>query len=143
MPKAPVFVVKLSDQGNGSYSFELKGVLDHLVKASGAENEDVLSLNFTATVRDGDGDKLTTTFAVGVIDDSPVIVSPYTGTVEDEAVNGGNDEADSLTKTVTNGSLGISWGSDDANNGSGGNGDRAVYFTDAKVQVTGGYGSSS
>lgn len=139
---APVFVVKLSDQGNGSYSFELKGVLDHPVKASGAENEDVLSLNFTATVRDGDGDKLTTTFAVGVIDDSPVIVSPYTGTVEDEAVNGGNDEADSLTKTVTNGSLGISWGSDDANNGSGANGDRAVYFTDAKVQVTGGYGSS-
>ncbi|MBC2773520.1 tandem-95 repeat protein [Rhizobium sp. AQ_MP] len=137
-----VFIVKLSDQNNGSYDFELKGVLDHPVKASGAANEDVLSLNFTATARDGDGDKITTTFAVGVIDDSPIITSPEVGKVEDEAVNGGNNESDGLLASVVDRSLGISWGADNANNGSGGKGDRAVFFTDANVQVSGGYTSS-
>ena len=137
-----VFIVKLSDQNNGSYDFELKGVLDHPVKASGAANEDVLSLNFTATARDGDGDKITTTFAVGVIDDSPMITSPEVGQVEDEAVNGGNNESDGLSASVVDRSLGISWGADNANNGSGDKGDRAVFFTDANVQVSGGYTSS-
>ncbi len=71
---AVVFTVSLSDADNGSYSFDLEGVLDHPVKASGASNEDVLSFNFTFTARDGDGDVATNNFTVKVIDDVPVTV---------------------------------------------------------------------
>ncbi|MBC2775834.1 hypothetical protein H6M51_23515, partial [Rhizobium sp. AQ_MP] len=67
-----VFTVKLSDEGNGSYEFDLDGVLDHPVKASGAQNEDVLSFRFTFTARDGDGDVAESGFTVKIIDDSPV-----------------------------------------------------------------------
>jgi T1SS-143 domain-containing protein len=141
---AVVFTVTLSDNDSGRYDFVLRGVLDHPANAAGAENEDVLSLRFTATVRDSDGDRVTTDFTVGVIDDSPIIVSPSTGTVEDEAVNGGNNEPqDNLTASVTNGSLGISWGADDANNNTLlGDGNRSVAFTNSTVQVSGAYGSA-
>ncbi|MDR6821168.1 T1SS-143 domain-containing protein, partial [Neorhizobium sp. 2083] len=69
---AAVFTVTLSDTGSGRYDFDLDGVLDHPVKASGSNNEDVLTFTFTATARDGDGDIVKNNFQVNVIDDSPV-----------------------------------------------------------------------
>ncbi|MDB5586598.1 MAG: hypothetical protein JWP26_1568 [Devosia sp.] len=107
-----VFSVTLSDQSNGSYDFKLLGTLDHPVAASGANNEDVLSLKFNFTARDGDGDQGTGNFTVRVIDDSPVI-----GSVAQ--LNVGEVTSDSvqntfLTQMPAHVSLNIHWGADGA-----------------------------
>ncbi|UFS81470.1 DUF5801 domain-containing protein [Rhizobium sp. T136] len=111
-----VFTATLTDTGAGGYSFDLSGVLDHPVKASGAQNEDVISLNFTATVRDGDGDQTTAGFTVGVIDDSPIVGNNATVKLDDDALLGGNaggqgDDADAQNVT---GTLNHSYGADGA-----------------------------
>ncbi|WP_395517875.1 beta strand repeat-containing protein, partial [Pseudorhizobium flavum] len=139
-----VFTVKLSDQGNGSFDFDLDGVLDHPVKASGAANEDVLSFKFTFTARDGDGDIARNDFTVKVIDDAPVRGEEVRGTAEDEAVNGGNNEADGLSAVAT-GALNIRWGADDADTVAdlGGLGDRSIAFTNATVSVANAYNGAS
>jgi T1SS-143 domain-containing protein len=136
-----VFTVTLSDTGSGSYDFNLTGVLDHPVKASGASNEDILSFTFTFTARDGDGDIVKDTFKVNVIDDVPVRGEEVRGTVEDEAVNGGNNENDGLTAVAT-GALNIRWGADNADSDLGGNGDRSVAFTNTTVAVSGANGAT-
>ncbi|HEX8030522.1 MAG TPA: hypothetical protein VF491_18740, partial [Vicinamibacterales bacterium] len=87
---AAVFTVTLSDSGSGRYDFDLDGVLDHPVKASGANNEDVLTFNFTATARDSDGDVVKNNFQVNVIDDSPIIAGPATkGSVTEVGLSSG------------------------------------------------------
>jgi T1SS-143 domain-containing protein len=64
-----VFEVKLSDDGTGSFSFELNDQLDH---APGDDENDIaLKFNFKAT--DSDGDFATGSFYVGVDDDVPVV----------------------------------------------------------------------
>ncbi|EJL49988.1 hypothetical protein PMI09_05291, partial [Rhizobium sp. CF122] len=131
-----VFTVTLSDKGDGSYAFDLDGVLDHPVKGGNAGQEDVLSFTFKFTARDGDGDAVGGNFTVNVIDDSPIANAGTTSTVEDEAVNGGNNESDGLSATA-GGSLNINWGADSGNDGNGQPGDRAVAFTNADVAVTG------
>ena len=98
---AVVFTVSLSDAGSGSYDFDLNGVLDHPVKASGASNEDVLSFTFTFTARDGDGDIATNNFTVKVIDDVPVVGPNTSSTVAEDGV-----------KSVTQGLTGLGWGAD-------------------------------
>ena len=82
-----VFTVTLSDQGAGSYAFDLDGVLDHPVHGTSAGQEDVLSFNFTFTARDGDGDIASNAFIVGVIDNSPVAHAGTASTVEDESTS--------------------------------------------------------
>ena len=138
-----IFTVKLSDAGNGSYSFDLDGVLDHPIKATGATNEDVLNFNFTFTARDGDGDAVKSGFTVKVIDDSPVRGAETRSTVEDESTaSNGNNEDDGYLASVQNAALNIKWGADDANNGSGGAGDRSVAFTNSTVSIANAYGQT-
>lgn len=80
-----VFTVTLSDNGSGSYTFNLIGVLDHPVENS----EDDIALQFNFTARDFDGDTISDSFTVTVNDDAPV----QTNAVVTGAVNE-NDLAD-------------------------------------------------
>jgi T1SS-143 domain-containing protein len=137
-----VFTVTLSDQGSGAYVFNLSGVLDHPVSGSSASQEDSLSFRFTFTARDGDGDVARDTFTVNVVDDSPIANVGNSSTVEDESLAGGNNEADGFTASVSNISLNIAWGADDANDGTGQPGDRSVAFSGASVAVSGAYGEA-
>ncbi|MDQ0136605.1 T1SS-143 domain-containing protein [Neorhizobium galegae] len=68
----PVFTVTLSDTGAGGYTFELQGVLDHPGHGETGSETDILSFEFTYTVRDGDGDIAESTFTVDIKDDVPV-----------------------------------------------------------------------
>ncbi len=140
---AAVFTVTLSDTGSGRYDFDLDGVIDHPVKASGANNEDVLTFNFTATARDSDGDVVKNNFQVNVIDDSPIANPGTVSTVEDESVNSGNNEAeDGYSAKSEHVSLNIQWGADNANDNNGQPGDRSVAFSNANVTVVGEAGNS-
>jgi T1SS-143 domain-containing protein len=65
---AAVFTVSLVESnGAYSYSFELQGTLDHPV----ATAQDTLSLPFDVIVTDGDGDTVSGSVSVDVIDDVP------------------------------------------------------------------------
>ncbi len=151
--KGIVFTVLLSDNGSGSYLFTLVQPLDHA--AGDGENDLTLTFGYTAT--DSDGDKVSSTFTVTVQDDVPMIAggegSGDPSFVEDEAVNGGNQEEDKdpegndLSGTST-GSLVIQWGADsgdDSTETDEGNetfqvGDRNVAFTNANLELSGGFG---
>ena len=140
----------------GSYVFTLIDTLDQ----HGA-GEDTLQLGFQFTATDSDGDTTDpVTFAVNVIDDTPVAIGTIlTGYVEEEELAGGNEDdvpgglapdADgnypfvghqNLTTDKVAGSLGILWGGDDSNrNVNGGftgtqvDGDRSVVFAGARRQ---------
>ncbi|WP_426240680.1 beta strand repeat-containing protein, partial [Pararhizobium sp. DWP1-1-3] len=134
-----VFFAKVSDVANGSYDFTLVKPLDHAA-GDGTNGENSLSLTFNYTATDSDGDKSSNTFTVGVIDDAPVANVGTGSTVEDEAVNGGNNEDDDFSAAVTGVSLNINWGSDNAN--AGGLNDRSVAFTNATVAVSGAHGAT-
>jgi T1SS-143 domain-containing protein len=64
-----VFTISLSDSDSGSYTFTLLGNLDH----PEANTEDDINLNFSFIATDSDGDKATSSFAVTVDDDAPII----------------------------------------------------------------------
>ncbi|WP_117194795.1 T1SS-143 repeat domain-containing protein [Rhizobium terrae] len=130
-----VFYATVSDANNGEYSFTLVKPLDH---AAGF-GENTLTLTFGYTATDADGDTSSNTFAVSIVDDAPVATGGAASTVEDEAVNAGNDEADGLTASVQNISLNINWGADSANDGNGQPGDRSVAFTNANVGISGAF----
>ena len=136
-----VFLASLSDANNGEYSFTLKKPLDH---ATGA-GENSLSLTFNYTATDSDGDTNANTFTVNVVDDQPIAGTGTASTVEDEAVDGGNQEIESpnLGASVSGVALNILWGSDDANDGNGQPGDRSVAFTNNSVAVSGAYNGAS
>ncbi|MGJ4894650.1 VCBS domain-containing protein [Bradyrhizobium oligotrophicum] len=134
--KAAVFTVSLSDQGQGSYSFTLIDNIDH--PAHNTEDDVTLTLGFVAT--DSDGDAVSDTFTVKINDDAPVLNREIaTGVVDEDGLPtglaGGSGDVPGQN-TVATGDLGISWGSDSANNlGNVGitgaspvNGDRAVTF---------------
>ncbi|WP_426232614.1 DUF5801 repeats-in-toxin domain-containing protein [Pararhizobium sp. DWP3-4] len=129
-----VFFAKVSDVANGSYDFTLVKPLDHAA-GDGANGENSLSLTFNYTATDSDGDKSNNTFTVNVVDDVPVANVGTASTVEDEAVNGGNNEDDDFSAAVTGVSLNINWGADNAN--ASGLNDRSVAFTNATVAVSG------
>jgi len=151
-----VFTVTLSDQGTGSYLFNLNDVLDHA--ASDREDDIVLTFGFTAT--DSDGDSATSSFDITVDDDLPVIGEPESALVDEDDLATGNpqnDEADGVgdsaagdDDTITSadleaaagdadpstvhGGLAIDFGADDGNSIvdggiSAGNGDRSVIFS--------------
>ncbi|WP_273152670.1 retention module-containing protein, partial [Methylophaga thiooxydans] len=63
-----VFTVTLSDEGNGSYEFNLLGNLDH----PEANTEDDIDLNFEFIATDSDGDSAVGNFNVTVDDDAPI-----------------------------------------------------------------------
>ena len=94
-----VFVVTLSDDGNGSYDFELKDNLDHPT----ANTEDDIDLTFNFIATDSDGDSVSSSFMVTVDDDAPVMDSQEIQILQEsfenfrttdgwsvEAENGGN-----------------------------------------------------
>ncbi|EEA96916.1 DUF5801 repeats-in-toxin domain-containing protein [Pseudovibrio sp. JE062] len=133
-----VFVVTLSDEGTGSYSFDLKGNLDH---SAGADENDInLSFEFVAT--DGDGDTASSSFIVTVDDDMPVIGAPADSVVDEDGLAAGNkDDAPgdaAATETMVDDvALDISWGADNANSDAGGAGDRSVTFASNSVLPAG------
>ncbi|MFS8181999.1 DUF5801 repeats-in-toxin domain-containing protein [Pseudovibrio denitrificans] len=130
-----VFVVTLSDEGTGSYSFELKGNLDH---PAGADENDInLSFEFVAT--DGDGDTASSSFTVTVDDDMPVIGAPADSVVDEDGLAAGNKDdapgdAAATEIMVDDVALKISWGADNANSGAG---DRSVTFASNSVMPAG------
>ena len=144
---ALVFQLTINNRVSGDFTFELVGKLDHPDAGSGgtqADLVDLLRLGFTYTVTDLDGDFVTGSFNIDVMDDAPVRGQEVRGTAEDEAVNGGNNEADGLS-AVSTGALNIRWGADDADTAAdlGGLGDRSIAFTDATVSVANAYNGAS
>ncbi len=98
-----VFQVSLSDDGSGAFRFVLLDQLDH---APGqAENDLLLSFNYTAT--DSDGDSVSGRFSVAVDDDVPVAASEATQSlIEGTVVTGAFDfkpGADGAVVTHING----------------------------------------
>ncbi len=61
----PVFTLQVNS--DGSYSFELQGVVDH------APNSDTLTLNFSIIATDFDGDTSKITLPVTIVDSLPVV----------------------------------------------------------------------
>ncbi|TWF54972.1 beta strand repeat-containing protein [Neorhizobium alkalisoli] len=135
---------------NGSVKFELLGNLDH---HSGNTNVDTLTLNFGFTAADSDGDTVNGGFSIDVKDDKPVWLGATNSTVEEENLPGGNEDTNgtgdadfripfigTLVDVIGKssfGTLGISWGADNANPSAGGTGpsdgsivaDRSVVFS--------------
>ncbi|WP_420332731.1 DUF5801 repeats-in-toxin domain-containing protein [Roseibium sp.] len=119
-----VFIVSLSDDGTGSYTFELLGNVDHNPPGSSGQMV-AWNLDFAFVASDSDGDTDTGSFRVTIVDDEPAIGSPDQGAVEEENLPGGLDDpypffldgaanvaGTPLTERIT-GSLNIGWGADD------------------------------
>ncbi|WP_421983540.1 DUF5801 repeats-in-toxin domain-containing protein [Roseibium sp.] len=149
-----VFIVSLSDDETGSYTFELLGNVDHNPPGSNGQMVS-WNLDFAFVASDSDGDTETGEFRVTVVDDEPVIGEPELGVVEEEELPGGlddpypffldgaaNQEGAPLTDRFS-GSLNIMWGADDNDLPDAMSGDlplqddistadqRSVVFTDA------------
>jgi T1SS-143 domain-containing protein len=119
-----VFTIQLSDSGDGSYKFTLYDNLDH---AASGVNDDSLPLSFGFKATDSDGDSVTSTFKVNVIDTGPTAAAGDSRTVDEDDLSNGTDS--SKESTTVGGDLNISWGSDDNNKTAGGGlGDRSVSF---------------
>lgn len=135
-----VFVVSLSDDGTGSYEFELLGNIDHGAPLS--QTDSVYDLDFAFVAQDGDGDAATGSFGVAILDDAAV-----TGDADAQSVSESNLETgtapdtDELTKS---GDLNIVWGADNADSAAdtdtqdvpGGAGNRSVVFAAIADQPT-------
>lgn len=92
-----IFTVTLSDTGDGSYLFDLRGAIDH--PSGNSENDVDLVFNFTAT--DSDGDAVDGSFTVTVDDDLPAASGTETNTVEEEALPAGNEDTDDASGNDT------------------------------------------
>ncbi|QEE43331.1 type I secretion C-terminal target domain-containing protein (plasmid) [Rhizobium sp. WL3] len=130
----------------GEFTFELVGQLDHPdAGANGAQDDldDLLRLGFTYTVTDLDGDSVTGSFNIDVMDDAPTFGVADAGAVDEDYIYGGNvnevdqgegdgpvddlppkeelvqllEVAEPNSGTFTSGSLGINWGADKGNAG--------------------------
>ncbi|MEO1110736.1 MAG: DUF5801 repeats-in-toxin domain-containing protein, partial [Pseudomonadota bacterium] len=119
-----IFVVSLSDDETGSYTFELLGNVDHNPPGSSGQMV-AWNLDFAFVATDSDGDTDTGAFRVTIVDDEPVIGETELGVVEEENLPGGLDDpypffldgaanvaGAPLTERFT-GSLNIGWGADD------------------------------
>ncbi|TAL40257.1 MAG: VWA domain-containing protein [Alphaproteobacteria bacterium] len=62
-----IFTLQINN--DGSYTFDLKGTLDH---ADASNPNDVINLNFGVTATDSDGDTASATLTIRVLDDAPV-----------------------------------------------------------------------
>ncbi|KAB1088260.1 tandem-95 repeat protein [Neorhizobium galegae] len=138
-----VFTLTVTDPVTGAFTYTQSQPLDHPdLGQIGAD--DALRLNFTFTVTDKDGDSDTGSFSIEIGDDGPVAVAGNASTVEDESINGGNNESEgepnNIGASVAHVSLNIHWGADSAN--AGGTNDRSVAFTNENVAVAGEHGES-
>ena len=95
-----VFTVSLSDDGAGSYLFDLVDVLDH--GTAGTEDDIPLTFNITAT--DGDGDTTDGSFQVTVDDDLVVVGSADAATVTEDTTGSAGAET-----FVTDTADGFAW----------------------------------
>ncbi|MDO9418471.1 T1SS-143 repeat domain-containing protein [Pararhizobium sp.] len=134
-----VFTLTVNDIATGAFTFQLFQSLDH-PDVGETRLDDLLRLQFTYTVADKDGDTVIGNASIDIADDGPIAGVGTVSTVEDEAVNNGNNEDDGYAKSVADVSLNINWGADSAN--AGGANDRSVAFTDDSVTVVGGSGEA-
>ena len=130
-----VFTVSLEVVGsgstaNGQYTVVIFGNLDHV--APGQDGSIPLVFGFSAF--DSDGDSVSASFTVNVIDDTPVAGESETQEVrEDNLANGTDPDA---ARLVAGGDLNIEWGADNADLAAdgafqdtpGGVGNRSVVF---------------
>ena len=107
-----IFTIELDPTAtNGSYTFELKGELDH------AANSNKLDLDFNFRGTDADGDNAPAgSFKVTVNDDKPVAGEATTGAVNEDDISSwpqtdGTPFSDAGKSTTQ--ALNISWGADD------------------------------
>ncbi|MGM4906697.1 DUF5801 repeats-in-toxin domain-containing protein [Tardiphaga sp. 866_E4_N2_1] len=102
-----VFEVKLSDDGTGSFQFNLLGNIDHA--AGGNENDITLAFNYTA--KDSDGDTASSSFIVGIDDDRPVITAAADVLNIDESLLHSDANPSGISQAKA-GFLHINWGAD-------------------------------
>ncbi|WP_415715755.1 DUF5801 repeats-in-toxin domain-containing protein [Roseibium sp.] len=123
----------------GSYTFTLSGNLDHVTGAT----DDELPVSFAFTGADTNGDSVSSSFQVTVVDDDVLIGDAEDTSVDEEGLATGSTDSgydgDLAGSNVTSsGDLDISWGSDNANPTSGGGtGDRSVVFSETQSGLTG------
>ncbi|WP_283805466.1 tandem-95 repeat protein [Tardiphaga sp. OK246] len=96
--KSAVFSITLYEPGNPYYTVALFGPLDH------APGTDPLTLGFTVTATDADGDSLNVPIMVRIIDDTPVATAPAETVTVSEV---GLPQVDAHT-----GFLNVNWGAD-------------------------------
>jgi T1SS-143 domain-containing protein len=126
-----VFTVTIDNRLTGAFTFELSGKLDHPdsdLESGQIDLDDIISLGFTYTVTDRDGDSATSTFKIDVRDDGPTIKNPASAKLDeedlpsvagnpDDSYDGGDLEGqpgmDSGKGRTVSASLGIDWGADD------------------------------
>ncbi len=101
-------VWKITVAANGTYTFTL---LDNSL-AHSSQGEDTLRIGVGYTVTDGDGDQISGSFAVNIIDDVPVATTAVlTGTADELLVADGNAATPAVTGSLA--SL-VSFGADGA-----------------------------
>ncbi|MCJ8237261.1 DUF5801 domain-containing protein (plasmid) [Rhizobium sp. SSM4.3] len=159
-----VFTLTITNRETGAFEFELIGKLDHPdAGADGTQDDldDLLRLSFTYTVTDLDGDSVTGSFSIDVMDDAPTFGEADAGAVDEDYLYNGNidgeGDSDGLPPkgdvarlfevsepssggAYAAGSLGINWGADNGNTGgnaglTGATGDRGVAFTQSTLDA--------
>ncbi|MEM9635182.1 MAG: DUF5801 repeats-in-toxin domain-containing protein [Pseudomonadota bacterium] len=121
------------------YIFSLEGNLDHL----GATFDESLPVSFSITATDSDGDSVGSSFVVNVADDDVEVGASEASAVDEDGLTDGNVDTGydgdlSGSAITSSGTLGISWGSDNANPTSGGGtGDRSVSFSGTQSGLSG------
>ncbi len=132
-----VFTITITNRITGDFTFELVGKLEHPdAGADGAQDDmqDLLRLGFTYTVTDLDGDSVTGSFNIDVMDDAPTIGAPVDGSVDEDDLfskfddwipearvavladgpsDGDSDYPMPFSYPTATGSLAIRWGADD------------------------------
>ncbi|WP_281407021.1 DUF5801 repeats-in-toxin domain-containing protein [Mesorhizobium sp. B2-1-3] len=131
-------VFTIADNNNGTFTLTLLDHLDHSLNSgdSGTMAIDIGSL-FKATDFDGDSVNLAGTLNIVVENDRPVIAAAEATVAESTAAGSTN----AFNAASATGSLGISWGADDANPNSGIH-DRSVTFNPALAGVQAGLTSN-
>ncbi|EOX4946775.1 retention module-containing protein, partial [Vibrio alginolyticus] len=85
----PVFTLTVDT--DGSYNFTLEGPIDHAV------DSDELTLNFPIIATDFDGDTVTETIPVTIVDDVPTITAVDALSVDEDDLSGvGSDQTDAV-----------------------------------------------
>jgi T1SS-143 domain-containing protein len=158
-----VFTLTITNRETGDFTFELVGKLEHPDAGDNGSQDDLddlLRLGFTYTVTDLDGDSVTGSFNIDVMDDAPTFGDAEDGAVDEDYLWNGNpneegegdlddlppteqmvrvlDVSEPSIGTYTSGSLGINWGADNGNAQvnaglTGAINDRGVAFTKATV----------
>ncbi|MBZ9922399.1 DUF5801 domain-containing protein, partial [Mesorhizobium sp. BR1-1-7] len=128
-----VLEIDLINAATGSYTVTQLHAIDH--PAAGTEDNLQFTIGYQAT--DFDGDTATGSFTINVNDDTPTIVAPGATVAESTAASFSN----TFTPASATGSLGISWGADNANPDTGTH-DRSVAFSPLLTGVQAGLTSN-